>query len=437
MSDGHAGDDANGRVLIVAAEFPPLGGGGVLRATKLAKYLARGSWAVTVACSDDPMGEAVDESLFAELPPTVTVIRVGTRAGIVAKRAAAAAKHRLHRRNPIFTALFRLRAAMRALISIPDRWINWALQVGRMTRPSLSDPQIAVSTGPPHSGHIAAALLHRRLKIPYVVDYRDEWVLNPFYATSLPWRRVIERRLERWCLAGASRVVFVSQASATRYATRHPDLASRFVTIPNGFDPEDLPRNKGRKVSDGGPVVGYAGSINNRRDARTFFSAFGRVVRDSRPSTPPRLLLLGTISEDQEAVARSEVPAESLEIRPFAPHREALRVMSECDALLVLTNEAEAGPAALTGKIYEYLALRRPILMVAPEGPGTSLIDEAGAGVAVDPRDEVAIGQAIRAVLRLAGAGSFSGASDEVLARYDRARQAETWSDLLRDVLKS
>jgi glycosyltransferase involved in cell wall biosynthesis len=409
----------------------------VLRATKLAKYLARGGWTVTVACSDDPMGEAVDESLLAELPPAVSVIRVGSRVGSVAKRAAAAAKTRFSRRNPIFNVLFRLRAAGRAVVSIPDRWINWALQLGRMTARSLGDPEVAVSTGPPHSGHIAAALLRRRLNIPYIVDYRDEWVLNPFYATRLPWRRVIERRLERWCLAGASRVVFVSQASADRYAARHPDLASRFMTISNGFDPEDLPANRARARAGGPPVIGYAGSINNRRDARTFFRAFGRVVRDSGMSSPPRLLLVGTISEDQRAVATAEIPADHLDTRPFAPHRRALELMSECDALLVLTNEAEAGPAALTGKIYEYLALRRPILMVAPTGPGTALIEEANAGVTADPRDESAIDRAIRAVLILAGGESFSGASDEMLARFDRARQAETWSDLLADVRSS
>jgi glycosyltransferase involved in cell wall biosynthesis len=424
-------------VLIVAAEFPPLGGGGVLRATKLAKYLARRGWTVTVACSDDPMGDAVDESLLAELPPAVSVIRVGSRVGTVAKRAAAAAKTRLGRRNPIFNVLFRLRAAGRAVVSIPDRWISWALQVGRMTASSLGEPQVAVSTGPPHSGHIAAALLHRRLNIPYIVDYRDEWVLNPFYATRLPWRRVIERRLERWCLAGASRVVFVSQASVDRYAARHPDLASRFMTISNGFDPEDLPVATARTRAEGPPVIGYAGSINNRRDAQTFFRAFGQVVRDSGMSSPPRLLLVGTISEDQEAIATAEIPADHLDIRPFAPHRRALELMSECDALLVLTNEAEAGPAALTGKIYEYLALRRPILMVAPAGPGTALIEEANAGVTADPGDESAIDRAIRAVLVLAGGESFSGASHEVLARFDRARQAETWSEVLADVLRS
>ena len=430
--DRDAGGDR--RVLIVAAEFPPLGGGGVIRATKLAKYLARDGWGVTVVCSDDPLGDAVDHTLLEELPATVSVIRVGSRVGAVAKRAAAAAKQSLGRRGIPFRVLFRARSAVRALTAVPDRWIGWAWQVARMSPSALGHPAVVISTGPPHSGHIGAALLHRRLGVPFIVDYRDEWVLNPFYRSRLPWRRLLEPRIERWCLRRASHVVFVSQASAGRYAENYPDLADRFEVIPNGFDPDDLPADGPISLEPvAGPLIGHAGSISNRRDAATFFRSFGTVVREGRIDPPPRLLLVGPISADQLATATASVPEAHLEVRPFMPHRQALALMSACDVLLVLTNAEEAGPAALTGKIFEYLALRKPILTIAPTGPATQLMEETGAGISADPMDAAAIEQAIVRVVRLASDRTFRGAPAHVIARFDRSRQAERWAALLDD----
>ena len=420
-------------MLIVAAEFPPLGGGGVIRATKMAKYLDRFGWWVTVVCSDDPMGDAVDDSLLAELAPSVSVVRVGSRLGSATKRASTAAK-RLDRRNPVFRTLFAFRAGVRALTAVPDRWIGWASKVGRMDSESVGRPEVIVSSGPPHSGHLAAALLHRRLGVPFVMDYRDEWVLNPFHRTPLPWRRALERRLERWCVRMAARVVFVSQASADRYAALYPDQAARFHVVPNGFDPDDMPPPTPRPTADGHVLIGHAGSITNRRDAGEFFRAFGRVARRAGPGQAPRLLLMGTISAEQQRIAEGAIPASSLQLRAFAPHAEALRAIAECHVLLVLTNAEEAGPAALTGKIYEYLALRRPILTIAPEGPATALIAESGAGVTADPTDGDAIERAIGAAIRMAGDAGFEGAGDELLSRFDRSRQAERWSELLDDV---
>src|SRR4029079_7359776 len=93
------------RVLICAAEFPPLGGGGVLRVAKLAKYLPELGWSVTVACSDEPLAEAVDQSLVADMPESVRIIRIQPPLGRLAARATAVAKTRLPRRSRVFGLL--------------------------------------------------------------------------------------------------------------------------------------------------------------------------------------------------------------------------------------------------------------------------------------------------------------------------------------------
>jgi len=106
--------------------------------------------------------------------------------------------------------------------------------------------------------------------------------------------------------------------------------------------------------------------------------------------------------------------------------------MAGWDALCVVATD---GRASLAGKIYECLALRKPIVVVAPEGPATRLVSELRAGTIADPRDAGSIRAAILGALDMAGPG-FAGASEAALAPYDRRRQAERWAGLLDTLIK-
>ena len=67
-----------GRVLMAAYYFPPLAGSGVFRSLKFAKYLPRFGWQPTVISTDRPPDgwSYADESLIAEIPADVEVIRI-------------------------------------------------------------------------------------------------------------------------------------------------------------------------------------------------------------------------------------------------------------------------------------------------------------------------------------------------------------------------
>jgi len=419
-----------GHVLVLAAEFPPVGGGGVIRVTKLVKYLARLGWTVEVVCSDEPLGDAVDTSLLDELPSDVVIHRVRTAAHAVAD-VTRVAKTRLSRQSLAFRALFSIRATIRALVAIPDRWLPWALAVQRSRSLRDTKASVILGSGPPHSVHIASARLSRATGLPYVMDLRDEWTLRSLTRRRVPWRVAIERRLERWCVRRAAAIVVVSEESRARYAERYPDTANRLVVIPNGFDPEDfegLP--PAADPPDGRVTLGYAGSFQVGTDIEPMFSAIGAVTRQSLGDNRVRFEMIGPFTPGDLAVARRHVPADALEIRPFAAHRAALARMREWTALCVVATD---GRSSLAGKLYECLATRKPVVVVAPEGPATRLVGELCAGTVADPQDADAIEEAIVAALEMASRG-FEGVSPDALRPYDRRHQAERWSRLLTRV---
>lgn len=68
--------DSEKRVLIVAYLFPPIGGIGVQRALKFAKYLGDHGWKPIVLTTSEAASATMDEALMAEIPDDVEVVRV-------------------------------------------------------------------------------------------------------------------------------------------------------------------------------------------------------------------------------------------------------------------------------------------------------------------------------------------------------------------------
>ena len=156
------------------------------------------------------------------------------------------------------------------------------------------------------------------------------------------------------------------------------------------------------------------------------FDAFGKAV-----ATNPALVLhlLGSVSPTNAALARAEIPETNLRMEGFVPHDMALQRMADADVLVVISSVSESGAGTLTGKIFECLAVGRPIVLLASGGPAADLIERCDAGFAVSPTD---VNGVTSAILEMADrAAAYVPPGPAVLAPYDRERQARRWSDLL------
>lgn len=420
-------------VLIIAPFFPPWGGGGVLRMTKLVKYLPGLGWNVTVISSDERYPEVVDETLLDEIPPSVRVMRI--RGPFRGLGGAATGAVRAGGRRTFLAPLISIAKATARAFLIPDRWIGWALKVGSLPLDTFNRPDIVLSSGPPHSAHLAGSGLARRLGIPHVVDLRDDWGGNPLHAHPAPWHGPIDRLLERRTLRRAARIVTIYETSRATLAKRFPGLATRTVAIPNGFDPADLVGLPSRVPATAGRPVQFlfAGSLRGTQDVGRFFEVFGERARAS-PATL-HLTLLGYVSPQHVAWARDAIPSDALDVQPPVSHRAALEATAAADVLVLFTGGGGAGADTLTGKLFEYLALRRPILLIGPPGPAAELVANSDAG-AVGSQDDVrGLEAAVDGASAMAMAQTFPGADQALLDTFHRRQLARRYSDLLAPVV--
>jgi glycosyltransferase involved in cell wall biosynthesis len=244
----------------------------------------------------------------------------------------------------------------------------------------------------------------------------------------------VNQWLEAYCLRRAARITVVNDLMRDRLAARYPELKERIVSIPNGFDPADFEGLRPRSAVAEGERVTFihAGRLRDSQSIGSFYEALGRIEAE----TPGRveLRLVGHIESGQLAAARANLPAAALWIDPPVPHLEALALMAASDVLVVVVEGGGAGPASMTGKIYEYLALRRPILVLGPDGVAAQLVESSGAGLAANAGDPAALGACLGSAIAMARDERFSGARAEVLSRFDRRSLARDWGVLLRDV---
>jgi glycosyltransferase involved in cell wall biosynthesis len=413
---------ANRRVLIVSRETPPAISPHPIRVAKLAKYLPELGWDVTVLTVPIDHVVARDDELAAEFAgtPVVRVPRLLSRVmPPVSKDRRSELSGSDREPRPIGQSL---RSRLAKTILLPDRDVMWAIPATRAASRLADQFDAVLTTAPPFSTHLVGESLARRHGLPWVAEYRDNWTPNALYRRHAlgQW---FNSRLERRFLEAASAVVVVSEAAASELCSSFPGVQSKVHIGRNGYDPDDLPPRAPRATEF---EIVYTGSMEGRRDPRPFFEALGQLVA-TRPEVEKtvRLHLIGWVVDWALQAARTAIGPDRVVFDGLLTHREALLRASRAAVLLGITTRMEAGGAGLTSKLFEYMGLGRPILMLAPDGPASQLVTESGCGLAVEPDDVDAIAWALGDLFDEWRAGTERFAKPELLAGLTRRATAQ------------
>lgn len=413
-------------LLMIAYYFPPLGGAGVQRTAKFAKYLARMGWRLDVISVEPPSFELRDDSGLKDIShDSIRIQRV---------------KYREPFRNlDRLPGGWRLRSRCQDWMLFPDRMAGWLspalMAAGRICE---ANPGIAVfSTSAPYTAHLIARQLKQHLKLPWIADFRDEWSQNPYFSFPAKCQLFRHRQVERSVLNGADLVLTVTDKISNGLLQLAPKSGALFEVIPNGFDPDDF---RGLTPEpDTHFTITHVGTLNAERGKllQPLFQVLDDLIGTGQlPCGAIKLKLAGQ-GNYRDLNFPENILVETLS---YVSHHEALQVMSGSDLLIL----AESNPAAFTGKIFEYMALKRPILgLVHPLSPAANLIREAGAGWVIgsgnDP--DTYNPEDIGSILLQCYDAKQSGKAccqwnPEVIARYNREKQAKQLEEMILNVLK-
>jgi glycosyltransferase involved in cell wall biosynthesis len=432
------------RALIVSYYWPPSGGAGVQRWVKLSRYFARQgvkSWVVTV----DPAKASyalVDKTLEQDVDPSVTVIHTSTREPYGIYKT-------LTRKKEIPFGGFaneekqqlkfsqKLARFIRGNLFLPDARVGWNSFAYRACCELIEKEKIdaVITTSPPHSTQLVGLKLKKKYGLPWLADLRDPWTDIYYYDKLLltDFSRRRDAKMERSVLEAADAVVSVSEDIRRSFIAKSGGGdSSKFHVIPNGFDQQDFELVRPEEKAEGF-VISYTGTLTADYRLGGFLQA---VTARLEKQEPLQLHITGSmplsIKEKIETTVRGRV-----RFRHHVAHHEAIGQMKAADLLLLVIPDAKGNKGILTGKLFEYLAARRPILCIGPvDGDAASIIRDCRAGEVFDYDDAPGISGFLERTLENWKKGNPAVSDNERIGRFSREEQARQVIRLLSSIGK-
>lgn len=404
-------------LLVVAYYFPPWGGAGVQRTLKYVKFLPQFGWQPQVVTAQ-PHGLTVhDPSLGQDLPAGLPVY--ATRALM------------LPRALP-----WRARNWLTRWLAAPDQQAGWAPFAQRQAEELIRRRQVQAiyTTSAPYTAHLVGLRLKQRFGLPWIADLRDPWAANAMLTPPTAWHRARMKRWERQVVTAADRVTVVSEPMAQAFRAAYPELnPQHFLTLPNGYDPDDFAQVEPLGQQPDRLGIVYSGSFYGQRSSQPFLQALSNVLaRGDIPRTALQVRLVGNVGQATVDQVQALGLADVVEITGYLAHRQSIGYLLGADVLLLMIAPGPGSEGVLTGKLFEYLAAGRPILGLTPPSAAADLIKESRAGVVIDPDDGTAIERQLIAWYAQWRRGELTCVSDPaVIARFERRRLAETLAQAL------
>ena len=414
------------KVLIITYYWIPSGGAGVQRWVKFAKYLRQYGWEPIIYTPQNPEYPSIDHSFEKDIPADITVLKTPIWEPYNVYR------NLTGKKNQAINAGFisenkkqgwkdKLSIWIRGNFLIPDPRRFWIKpSVGFLSGYLKENPVDAIiTTGPPHSMHLIGMGLKKNFpSLPWVADFRDPWTNIDFYKDlNLTWfADKIHHKLEREVLQKADTVLVVSRGMEEEFAPMRP---KKLQVITNGYDESDA--QVGPLTLDGKFSISHIGTLNAARNPRIVWKVLSEICAENVAfKNDLQIQLVGKVDFSVLEDIQSYGLQEQLLKIDYLSHSEAITKQNSSQVLMLLINQSGNAKGILTGKFFEYLAAKRPILAVGPtDGDAAVVLNETGAGVMVDFADEQATKTAILNYYNQYKKGTL-GVQSESVERFSR-----------------
>jgi glycosyltransferase involved in cell wall biosynthesis len=404
------------KLLIVSTHFPPDARPGTHRVIRFAKYLTQLGWNIhvlTLRTEAALYKQMRDVSLLNKIPSSVKV----------------------HTTNAL-----RLGWPFSGFNSylVPDKeagWIPFACSKGlKIIRDH--DITILYSTAPPWTTHVTCWWLKKKTGVKWVADIRDPW-------TRRPWMPARDRRgirysllkkIERMVVNSADRVILNTSHLHKDFCAYYRNVdPEKFLTIPNGIDVDDFCGLDGEKSSADRFVVTHGGSLYRKRDPRPFLQAVSELVRDKAIAESDLLVrFLGSVDSkfDMHGWVREHNLESMVRIEAAVAHDQYLKELSSSDVLLLIQPDTDL---QVPSKLFEYMAVGKPVLALAHSGATADIVEEYGNGMVVRPYDVGAIKNAVIKLLKVERSGETRDVSHgEQIGKWSAATTSQKLDSILR-----
>jgi glycosyltransferase involved in cell wall biosynthesis len=375
------------KVLIITYYWPPSGGAGVQRWLKLAKYLPGYNicpYVITVR-PDHATYPVLDPSLEDEILPDIPVYRTKSR------EIYALYKFLIKKKDVPYGGFVNQTTAglkeklsiwIRGNFFIPDPRKGWNKFARKKALEIIKKETISViiTTSPPHSTQLIGLYLKKKTHLPWIADFRDPWTDIYYYKDLMLNKLALNRNLhlEHKVLESADKLIVVSnhmkKLLSNKSAHLNPD---KFNIIPNGYDLSDFIMKDQKKEKQF--IISYTGTLTEQYNIEGFLTAIKSVMDHDKIQL--RIRFIGSFSPSVIQMIKRKKLSGIFEIHDHVNHNQSIDFLLRSTVLFLAIPDSENNEGIVTGKLFEYLACRKVILMVGPkQSDAARIIKECNCG---------------------------------------------------------
>jgi glycosyltransferase involved in cell wall biosynthesis len=314
---------------------------------------------------------------------------------------------------------------------------------------TLPRPDVIIATSPQLLVAVAGWWLSfaRRgaRQIPFVFEVRDLWPESLAAVGAGDENSLLHSGLG--AIAGflydrADRVVVVTPAFREHLIERWHVPAEKIAVVENGVETDlfaPLPQAANDELRrqlgvSGKFLVCYIGTMGMAHGLETLLDAASQ-LRQQNPDV--RFLLIGEGAEKERI--KGQAQARGLENVCFLdqqPREKIPAFISASDACLVLLKKTEVFKTVIPTKMLEFMSSARPVIL-AVEGQAQQIVEEAGAGVVIEPENARALAAAIVQLATDHELGRALGQKgrEYIVRHLSRGQTAEKYIAVLRSAV--
>jgi len=383
------------KVLIITYYWPPSGGSGVQRWLKFSKYLRDFNIEPVIYTVDNPSYPIKDTSLESEIPLGLEVLKqpIFEPNSFLSIFGNNKKKESAGFLNPNPTLLGRFFQYVRANYFIPDARKFWIKPSVKFLSNYLKNNEIEVviTTGPPHSMHIIGLALRDKFKIKWISDFRDPWTEIDYFQ-QLPLTKKANKKhhqLEQEVLEKSDMVIVVGETMKKKFLKHNHNIE----VLTNGFDSYE---NSLTIELDSNFSITHVGLMNADRNPTILWEVLYEISSENIDfKNNLRIKFIGKI--DDTVIQDIQVFNTNNIVRiPYLDHDEVRKYQASSQVLLLSINHVPSAKGIITGKIFEYLQAKRPILGIGPEdGDAAAILKKTNAGNIVGFNNKVELKAAV------------------------------------------
>ncbi|HEX7648491.1 MAG TPA: glycosyltransferase family 4 protein [Noviherbaspirillum sp.] len=297
------------------------------------------------------------------------------------------------------------------------RVLNMLTYTWRVVMPGctagLSKPDVVIGSSVHPLAAVAALLLARRHRVPFVFEVRDLWPQTLVDFGKLSERSPVTwalRRLERWLYRSAVRIV-APLPYAADYISALGISRDKVVWIPNGVDlsatstssesVDASARNEVQSKPESPFVLMYFGAHGLANGLSPLIHAMKLVAGEAgSEAIKLRMIGSGALKEELQRLANT-LNLTNISFEPPVPKSTIPQLAAQADGFVItvlgLPQLYRYGISM--NKLFDYFAAARPVVIACNAANNPVL--EAGAGITVPPDDPQELARAIIALYRM------------------------------------